>query len=68
MCIAFQLAGYEATLPISEKSNPITRELDKADPVQIVQLLKECDAEIFQEEDEALLNYTVSSLPCLPVC
>uniref|UniRef100_A0A674II72 Glucokinase regulator n=1 Tax=Terrapene triunguis TaxID=2587831 RepID=A0A674II72_9SAUR len=37
---------------------PITRELDKADPVQIVQLLKECDAEIFQEEDEALLNYT----------
>uniref|UniRef100_A0A674IJH8 Glucokinase regulatory protein n=2 Tax=Terrapene triunguis TaxID=2587831 RepID=A0A674IJH8_9SAUR len=41
-----------------EKSNPITRELDKADPVQIVQLLKECDAEIFQEEDEALLNYT----------
>ncbi|CAM4637783.1 unnamed protein product [Lepidochelys kempii] len=63
----WELAGYEATLPISEKSNPITRELDKADPVQIVQLLKECDAEIFQEEDEALLNYTVSSLPCLPV-
>ncbi|CAM4529046.1 glucokinase regulatory protein [Caretta caretta] len=54
----WELAGYEATLPISEKSNPITRELDKADPVQIVQLLKECDAEIFQEEDEALLNYT----------
>ncbi|XP_067406649.1 glucokinase regulatory protein isoform X2 [Emydura macquarii macquarii] len=53
----WELAGYEATLPISEKSNPITRELDKADPVQIVQLLKECDAEIFQEEDEALLNY-----------
>uniref|UniRef100_A0A452IC36 SIS domain-containing protein n=1 Tax=Gopherus agassizii TaxID=38772 RepID=A0A452IC36_9SAUR len=53
-----RLAGYEATLPISEKSNPITRELDKADPVQIVQLLKECDAEIFQEEDEALLSYT----------
>uniref|UniRef100_A0A8C8SPT5 Glucokinase regulator n=1 Tax=Pelusios castaneus TaxID=367368 RepID=A0A8C8SPT5_9SAUR len=53
----WELAGYEANLPISEKSNPITRELDKADPVQIVQLLKECDAEIFQEEDEALLNY-----------
>ncbi|NWX92725.1 GCKR protein, partial [Nothoprocta ornata] len=53
----WELAGYEATLPISEKSNPITRELDRADPVQIVQLLKECDAEIFQEEEEALLNY-----------
>ncbi|XP_062429129.1 glucokinase regulatory protein [Rhea pennata] len=53
----WELAGYEATLPISEKSNPITRELDRADPAQIVQLLKECDAEIFQEEEEALLNY-----------
>uniref|UniRef100_A0A8C7EI47 Glucokinase regulatory protein n=1 Tax=Nothoprocta perdicaria TaxID=30464 RepID=A0A8C7EI47_NOTPE len=53
----WELAGYEAMLPISEKSNPITRELDQADPVQIVQLLKECDAEIFQEEEEALLNY-----------
>ncbi|NXG47225.1 GCKR protein, partial [Psilopogon haemacephalus] len=51
------LVGYEAALPISEKSNPITRELDRADPMQIVQLLKECDAEIFQEEEEALLNY-----------
>ncbi|KAL8184164.1 UNVERIFIED_CONTAM: hypothetical protein K2H54_008054 [Gekko kuhli] len=53
----WELAGYEASLPITEKSNPITREIDKADPMQIVQLLKDCDAEIFQEEDEALVNY-----------
>ncbi|XP_060107758.1 glucokinase regulatory protein isoform X2 [Heteronotia binoei] len=53
----WELAGYEAALPITEKSNPITREIDKADPTQIVQLLKDCDAEIFQEEDEALVNY-----------
>ncbi|XP_061481989.1 glucokinase regulatory protein isoform X2 [Rhineura floridana] len=53
----WELAGYEAALPITEKSNPITRELDKADPAQIVQLLKDCDAEIFQEEDETLVNY-----------
>ncbi|XP_054845448.1 glucokinase regulatory protein [Eublepharis macularius] len=53
----WELAGYEAALPITEKSNPITRELDKADPAQIVQLLKDCDAEIFQEEDEGLVNY-----------
>ncbi|NXX49302.1 GCKR protein, partial [Tricholaema leucomelas] len=53
----WELVGYEAALPISEKSNSITRELDRADPMQIVQLLKECDAEIFQEEEEALLNY-----------
>nr|XP_056708409.1 glucokinase regulatory protein [Euleptes europaea] len=53
----WELAGYEAALPITEKSNPITRDIDKADPAQIVQLLKDCDAEIFQEEDEALVNY-----------
>ncbi|RXM33478.1 Glucokinase regulatory protein [Acipenser ruthenus] len=53
----FYLAGYEAALPVTEKSNPITREIDKADPVQIVHLLKECDAEIFQEEDDTLVNY-----------
>nr|XP_033794333.1 glucokinase regulatory protein isoform X1 [Geotrypetes seraphini] len=53
----WELAGYEATLPISEKSNPITREIDKANPTLVVQLLKECDAEIFQEEDGALINY-----------
>ncbi|XP_068135923.1 glucokinase regulatory protein [Hyperolius riggenbachi] len=53
----WELAGYEESLPISEKSNPITRELDKADPTQLVQLLRDCDAEIFQEEDEAILNY-----------
>ncbi|XP_053565412.1 glucokinase regulatory protein isoform X2 [Bombina bombina] len=44
-------------MPITEKSNPITRELDKADPNQLVQLLRDCDAEIFQEEDVAILNY-----------
>lgn len=53
----WELAGYEASLPITEKSNPITKEIDRADPAQIVQLLKECDAEIFQEEDDSILNY-----------
>lgn len=53
----WELAGYEESLPISEKSNPITRELDKADPNTLVQLLRDCDAEIFQEEDETIINY-----------
>nr|Q91754.1 RecName: Full=Glucokinase regulatory protein; Short=GKRP; Short=Glucokinase regulator [Xenopus laevis]CAA56863.1 glucokinase regulator [Xenopus laevis] len=53
----WELAGYEESLPISEKSNPMTRELDKADPSQLVQLLRDCDAEIFQEEDENLIHY-----------
>ncbi|XP_066564235.1 glucokinase regulatory protein isoform X3 [Amia ocellicauda] len=46
----WQLAGYEASLSLTEKSNPITREIDTADPLQIVHLLQMCDAEIFQEE------------------
>ncbi|KAM4040825.1 glucokinase regulatory protein isoform 1-T2 [Anomaloglossus baeobatrachus] len=53
----WELAGYEESLPISEKSNPITRELDKADVNTLVQLLRNCDAEIFQEEDETIINY-----------
>ncbi|XP_044148305.1 glucokinase regulatory protein [Bufo gargarizans] len=53
----WELAGYEESLPISEKSNPITREMDKADPNTLVQLLRDCDAEIFQEEDETIINY-----------
>ncbi|KAE8605844.1 hypothetical protein XENTR_v10015340 [Xenopus tropicalis] len=53
----WELAGYEESLPISEKSNPITRELDKSDPSQLVQLLRDCDAEIFQEEDANLIHY-----------
>ncbi|CAJ0936422.1 unnamed protein product [Ranitomeya imitator] len=55
------LAGYEESLPMSEKSNPITRELDKADANTLVQLLRDCDAEIFQEEDETIINYQVGN-------
>ncbi|XP_067841374.1 glucokinase regulatory protein [Heptranchias perlo] len=53
----WELAGYEATLPITEKSNPITQGIDKSDSIQIVQLLKECDAEIFRKEDNMATNY-----------
>uniref|UniRef100_UPI00398EB204 glucokinase regulatory protein n=1 Tax=Pristiophorus japonicus TaxID=55135 RepID=UPI00398EB204 len=53
----WELAGYEATLPITEKSNSITQGIDKSDTVQIVQLLKECDAEIFRKEDNLATNY-----------
>ncbi|XP_044628074.2 glucokinase regulatory protein isoform X1 [Equus asinus] len=53
----WELSGYEAALPITEKSNPLTRDLDKADAKQIVQLLGQCDAEIFQEEGQAMPTY-----------
>ncbi|KAM9635502.1 LOW QUALITY PROTEIN: glucokinase regulatory protein [Trichechus inunguis] len=52
----WELSGYEAALPITEKSNPLTRDLDKADAQKIVQLLA-CDAEIFQEEGEIMPMY-----------
>ncbi|XP_020374955.1 glucokinase regulatory protein [Rhincodon typus] len=53
----WELALNEAQLPITEKSNPITQNIDKSDSVQIVQLLKECDAEIFQKEDSTTTKY-----------
>ncbi|XP_055483008.1 glucokinase regulatory protein isoform X2 [Psammomys obesus] len=53
----FSLSGYEAAVPITEKSNPLTRNLDKADAEKIVQLLGQCDAEIFQEEGQIMPTY-----------
>nr|NP_001273995.2 glucokinase regulatory protein [Canis lupus familiaris] len=53
----WELSGYEAALPITEKSNPLTQDLDKADAEQIVRLLGQCDAEIFQEEGQIMPTY-----------
>ncbi|KAK2092159.1 hypothetical protein P7K49_028687 [Saguinus oedipus] len=53
----WELSGYEAAVPITEQSNPLTRDLDKADAEKIVRLLGQCDAEIFQEEGQALPTY-----------
>ncbi|PNI28620.1 GCKR isoform 3 [Pan troglodytes] len=53
----WELSGYEAAVPITEKSNPLTQDLDKADAENIVRLLGQCDAEIFQEEGQALPTY-----------
>ncbi|XP_022347239.1 glucokinase regulatory protein-like [Enhydra lutris kenyoni] len=50
----WELSGYEAALPITEKSNPLSQDLDKADAEQIVRLLGQCDAEIFQEEGRVM--------------
>ncbi|EGV98342.1 Glucokinase regulatory protein [Cricetulus griseus] len=53
----WELSGYEAAVPITEKSNPLTQNLDKADAEKIVQLLGQCDAEIFQEEGQIMPTY-----------
>lgn len=34
---------------MTEKSNAITKSIDKANPEEIVQMLQKCDAEIFDQ-------------------
>ncbi|XP_061561641.1 glucokinase regulatory protein [Phycodurus eques] len=41
---------YEPSLPVSEKSNPLTRDIDRASPSRIVRMLQSCDAEMFLKE------------------
>lgn len=38
---------YEASLPVTEKSNPLTRDLDRASANGIVGMLEACDSQIF---------------------
>ncbi|KAK3563713.1 hypothetical protein QTP86_034442 [Hemibagrus guttatus] len=44
----WQQSSYEPYLPVTEKSNPITRDIDRANPKEIVEMLQKCDAEIFE--------------------
>ncbi|XP_076834554.1 glucokinase regulatory protein [Brachyhypopomus gauderio] len=46
--------SYEPSLPITEQSNPITVDIDRASPEEIVQMLKKCDAEIFERTVDAV--------------
>ncbi|XP_064783110.1 glucokinase regulatory protein [Oncorhynchus masou masou] len=41
---------YEPWFPVSEKSNPLTRDIDKSSPNHIVRLLAACDAQMFQKD------------------
>ncbi|XP_073784214.1 glucokinase regulatory protein isoform X1 [Danio rerio] len=41
---------YELALPVTEKSNPISRGIDRANTKHMLHVLKQCDAEIFQKE------------------
>ncbi|XP_069377374.1 glucokinase regulatory protein isoform X2 [Paralichthys olivaceus] len=43
---------YEPALPVSEKSNPLTRDIDRASASGVVRMLQACDAQMFQEETE----------------
>uniref|UniRef100_A0A087YCJ3 SIS domain-containing protein n=1 Tax=Poecilia formosa TaxID=48698 RepID=A0A087YCJ3_POEFO len=45
-------ADYEPTLPVSEKSNPLTRHIDRAPASSIMKMLQACDAQMFQEKSQ----------------
>ncbi|XP_052009571.1 glucokinase regulatory protein isoform X2 [Xyrauchen texanus] len=56
----------ELSLPVTEKCNPISRDIDRADTKQMVQILKRCDAEIFQKKLHDDPTYQrVHSLPVI---
>ncbi|TKS66241.1 Glucokinase regulatory protein [Collichthys lucidus] len=56
----FQSPDYEPSLPVSEKSNPLTRDIDRASANCIVQMLQACDAQMFQEETGATYQRLLS--------
>ncbi|XP_078100133.1 glucokinase regulatory protein isoform X2 [Sander vitreus] len=51
---------YEPSLPVSEKSNPLTRDIDRASANCIVRMLQACDAQMFQEETGATYQRLLS--------
>lgn len=46
-----QSPDYEVSLPVTEKSNPLTRDLDRASANDIVTMLEACDSQIFHHRD-----------------
>ncbi|XP_005810256.3 glucokinase regulatory protein isoform X2 [Xiphophorus maculatus] len=48
----WESADYEPTLPVTEKSNPLTRDIDRASASSIVKMLQACDAQMFQEKSQ----------------
>ncbi|XP_054644617.1 glucokinase regulatory protein isoform X2 [Dunckerocampus dactyliophorus] len=46
----WELPDYEPSLPVSEKSNPLTCDIDRAPASRIVRMLQSCDAEMFRKE------------------
>lgn len=48
---AWESPDYEPSLPVSEKSNPLSRDIDRASANQIVRILQTCDAQMFQKNE-----------------
>ncbi|XP_056623742.1 glucokinase regulatory protein isoform X2 [Triplophysa dalaica] len=47
---------FELSLPFTEKCNPISRDIDRADAKHMLQILKTCDAEIFTHDDQGIYS------------
>ncbi|MEQ2235563.1 hypothetical protein ILYODFUR_003638 [Ilyodon furcidens] len=56
----WESADYEPTLPVSEMSNPLTRNIDRAPASSIVKMLQACDAQMFQEKSGAAYERLLS--------
>uniref|UniRef100_A0A3Q2QWZ2 Glucokinase regulator n=1 Tax=Fundulus heteroclitus TaxID=8078 RepID=A0A3Q2QWZ2_FUNHE len=52
--------NYEPDLPVSEMSNPLTRDIDRAPARGIVKMLQACDAQMFQDESGAAYERLLS--------
>lgn len=48
--VRYQSPDYEPTLPVSEKSNPLTGDIDRASASGIVGMLQACDGQMFAED------------------
>jgi len=59
-----QQSCYELSLPVTEKSNLISRDIDRAHSKQMVQILKRCDAEIFEKKINHEPFYQVWPIGC----
>ncbi|XP_041637982.1 glucokinase regulatory protein isoform X2 [Cheilinus undulatus] len=57
---AWESPDYEQLLPVSEKSNPLTRDIDRASSTNIVRMLQACDAQMFQEDSAATYQRLLS--------
>uniref|UniRef100_A0A3B5MQF4 SIS domain-containing protein n=1 Tax=Xiphophorus couchianus TaxID=32473 RepID=A0A3B5MQF4_9TELE len=69
----FQSTDYEPTLPVTEKSNPLTRDIDRASASSIVKMLQACDAQMFQEKllvffKNSGFNRELQRLNYAPIC
>uniref|UniRef100_A0A4W4F8M6 Glucokinase (hexokinase 4) regulator n=1 Tax=Electrophorus electricus TaxID=8005 RepID=A0A4W4F8M6_ELEEL len=58
--------SYTPSLPITEQPNPITIDIDRANPKEIVQMLKKCDAEIFHRtlHKDSIYQVCVKTAQC----